>query len=92
MKELELVVELVHKTSNNVGNFSHWDSSPHKELYTYLYNTFVKKGYNSFVLNGNTYLVLFSHGYSGRGGMDEGSPDSITVKLLKPISDLINDL
>jgi hypothetical protein len=88
MEELELVVQLVHKTTNNVGSFSHWHSSPYKELYTYLYNKFIKNGYNAFTLNGQAYLVLFSGGYSGRGGMDEGSPDTITVKLLKPITNL----
>lgn len=82
LKEFFNKVETHLKSNKNVY-FSGWGSTSgftDEDLETI--QKIAEKN-DSFTYNGNTYLIKFSRHTSGRGGMDEGTPDEWTVTLKK---------
>lgn len=74
-KFCELVEERIEK--NERVSFSSW----HKEPFS-SYVGIAKEMYENtqiFVFNGQEYIISYSPSRQGRGGMDEGSPDTYTV-------------
>ena len=91
--EIKEFCEFVEKKLKNAKgiSFDEWSSSPFDKL-TPVTKYFYSNG-RKFTYNDQEYIISFTPARSGRGGMDEGSPDSYEVqKLTKQNSFNVNDL
>lgn len=82
MKEILKEIEKTVNLHGDRASFDTWGNDTRTEQFRFLMENIVKHGYNYFEGEKGNYLVSFHCGHSGMGGMDMGSPDSITVAKL----------
>lgn len=78
--ELKTIEKLVNQ-SNGCKSFDSWSNT--HSLYLFLIEEFKEKGINSFTGESGKYIVYFTSGRNGRGGMDNGTPDTMIVEKMK---------
>jgi hypothetical protein len=92
-QEIKEFCEFVEKKlkSNDYVSFSGWHSEPNRKM-TPIAAAFYAKA-RTFTFNDHEYIIEHSSATSGRGGMDEGSPETYTVKILSKSNRLdVDDL
>ena len=77
-KEVFKAVEKIVIKQNGVASFDTWGNETRKEIYNKL-AWLLFRGYNAFAGEQSFYFIYSTEPRSGRGGMDEGSPHTITV-------------
>lgn len=76
------IENLVKKYDGKIS-FDTWGGEERSEFYRFLVDKFKEKGLNYFRTGKHAYIVSFTNGSSGMGGMDMGSPDSVTVEKVR---------
>lgn len=79
-KVFDYIENLIINEGIGSVSFHSWGSDENREKYLYLVNNM--KIHPVMEYNGNTYLVTEKARRDGMGGMDQGSPDTITFKLM----------
>lgn len=79
-----IIIDELYSKLKESGTYScdTWSYSPAPEIYSFLYKL-LKGGSGIIKINNKKFNVTFSRGSNGRGGMDQGTPPSVTVTRVK---------
>lgn len=86
--DLQVLKDFLISNDLRQGNtFSPWHRNPMNFYYQELKEN-VPSGFYS--LNGVLYSVKYTSGSNGRGGMDQGTPPTVVINVIKTITSLDN--